>query len=144
MGPHRVEVDVDASWVDVVSVLCVRPATWLRGFLRLAVLSPGRTSLGAQAGHPWYRLGAPRNSLAHADFPLTWWPHVEHVELFQRFEGCVTAARAGDRTILRIEGNAEGGSAAATDAVLTRLLAMIGAAITAESAGSARGQTDEG
>jgi hypothetical protein len=144
MGLHRVEVDVDASRVDVVSVLCVRPATWLRGFLRLAVLGPGRTSIGAQAGHPWYRLGVPRNSLDHAEFPLTWWPHVEHVELFQRFEGCVTAVQAGDSTILRIEGIADGGTAAVTDAVFTRLLTMIGAAITAESAGSATGQTVEG
>jgi hypothetical protein len=141
MGLHRVEVGVDVPWVDVVSVFRSRPATWLRGFLRLAVLSSGRASVGAQTGHPWFRLGAPTNSLDAAQFPLTWWPHVERVELFQRFGGWVSVAQAGDSTLLRIEGTADGGAVAVTDAVLTRLLETIGAAI---ATGSSRHQTDEG
>jgi hypothetical protein len=89
-------------------------------------------------------LGALRNSSDTAQSALIWWPHVERDDLFQRFDGCIIAAQAGNRTLLCIEGTADGGTAPVTDSVLARLLAMIGGAIAADSASSVGLQTDEG
>jgi hypothetical protein len=136
MGHQKIETTIDAPWVDVVAVFQMRPVSWLRGFLRLAVLSSVRTCSGPQIGQPWFRLGAPtptqESSSASVVLKLTWWPHVEQAELFSRFVGYLTVVSAGSATMLGVEGDSEGGSDAVTAAVLSRLLALITAAITAD------------
>jgi len=60
MSEHRLELDVCAPTAQVVALLSVRPATWLRSFLRLATLEAGaNTAELGLTGVTRHRLGPP-------------------------------------------------------------------------------------
>lgn len=134
MSEHRLELDVRASTTQVVALLSVRPATWLRGFLRLATLEAAANSPALPStGVARYRLGPPTFGRPDAvAIPLTWWPHLEGDVLFGRFKGRFVVRSAEMGTILALEGETTGGTPERAASVLRALLELLGAAVSAD------------
>ena len=134
MSAHRLELDVRAPTAQVVALLSVRPATWLRGFLRLATLqAAANTPALRPIGVPRYRLGPPAFGRSGAvAIPLTWWPHLDGDVLFGRFKGRFVVRRAEMGTILALEGETTGGTPEQAASVLRALLELLGAAVSAD------------
>jgi hypothetical protein len=135
MGSHHSEATFDVPSADVVSVLRARPAGWLRAFLRLAAHDSG-SATGTRLSSPWFRLGlrddsSPESMVAS----LTWWPHAEQDGVFTRFQGQLIVSACGNGTLLRIEGHANNGTRAVNEVVLSRLLKLIGSAMSVRHAG---------
>ena len=134
MSEHRLEQDVRAPTAQVVALLSVRPATWLRGFLRLATLkAAANTPALGPTGAARYRLGPPASGRSGAvAIPLTWWPHLDDAVLFSRFRGRFVVRPATMGTILALEGETTGGTPEQTASVLRALLELLGAVVSAD------------
>lgn len=128
MSTHRVQSTVELPCARAVSVLTSRPAGWLRGFLRLAV-APSFDAQTDSTPH-WYRLGHPVTDPAGATvMSFVWWPHTRAV--FDRFAGELLIGAEGPGVSLTLVGTTEGGSASSDEAVLTRLVTLLGQALVA-------------
>jgi hypothetical protein len=130
MSDHHIETTIDAPGAEVLSVLRTRPASWLRSFLRLAILGAGGTRGVEVSTPPWYRLGVPESNSSGATVStLTWWPHADRPDVFDRFKGRLIVSDAGTATRLELDGRANGGLDERNDALLSRLLTLMGGAI---------------
>ena len=134
MSQHRLELEVRAPTAQVVALLSVRPATWLRGFLRLATLEAATNTPALRpTGVARYRLGPPAPGHPEAvAIPLTWWPHLDGDVLFGRFKGRFVVRPAEMGTILELEGETTGGPPERAASVLRALLELLGAAVSAD------------
>jgi len=135
MSEHRLELDVRAPTAQVVALLSVRPATWLRGFLRLATLGAGANApvLRPTGVVRYYRLGPPASGRAGSvAIPLTWWPHLDGDVHFGRFKGRFVVRPAEMGTILALEGETTGGTPERAASVLRALLELLGAAVSVD------------
>jgi hypothetical protein len=129
MNMHLYSVTVNVDHDVIENVLAVRPATWLEPFLRLAARKSRNCGPGSA---PWYRLSPLRVvDRGWVAAPLVWWPHVEDDAVFSRFSGRLLVRPDTDRTTLSIEGETTGGTFAASSAMLSGLLELISAAVTA-------------
>jgi hypothetical protein len=128
MNTHRVQSTVDLSYARAVSVLTSRPAGWLRGFLRLAVV-PEFDAQTDSTPH-WYRLGrATTGPDGGTVMTFVWWPHTRAV--FDRFAGALLIAADGPGVSLTLDGTTRGGNPASDAAVLRRLVTLLGQALVA-------------
>jgi len=118
---------------QVVALLSVRPATWLRGFLRLATLeAAANTPALHPTGAARYRLRPPASGRSGAvAIPLTWWPHLDGEVLFSRFKGRFVVRPGEMGKILALEGETTGGTPERATSVLRTLLELLGAAVSA-------------
>ena len=134
MSEHRLERDVLAPTAQVVALPSVRPATWLRAFLRLATLEAvANTPALRPTGVARYRLGRPAfGRSGTVAIPLTWWPHLDGDVLFSRFKGRFVVRPAEMGTILALEGETTGGTPERAASVLRALLELLGAAVSAD------------
>lgn len=124
--------------MEVVDLFDHRPRTWLSPFLRLATNplraeSPVAADPAATGRRPWFRLGDPQPEPDGVVAPLTWRPAVSGV--FTRFDGTLAARPGGDRTELVIEGRATGGRHEVNDAVVRRVIYLLGSALDGPRAG---------
>jgi hypothetical protein len=128
MSTHRVQSTVDLPYARAVSVLASRPAGWLRGFLRLAV-SPDFDARTDSRPH-WYRLGPPVTGPDGGTvMTFVWWPHTRAV--FDRFAGELLVRPDGPGVALTLDGTTRGGRPATDEAVLRRVVTLLGQALVA-------------
>jgi hypothetical protein len=134
MSEHRLELDVCAPTAQVVALLSVRPATWLRSFLRLATLeAAANTAALGPPGVTRCRLGPPALDRSGAvAIPLTWWPHLDGEVHFGRFKGRFVVRPGEMGTILALEGETTGGTPERAASVLHALLELLGAAVSVD------------
>ena len=132
MSDHRIDVEIARSPAYIAAVLGVRPAAWLRSFLRLATV--GHLAGGSARGDsrpPWYRLGAPMpDGGGGVTARFTCWPHLGG-GVFETFRGEFRVTPHGTGAVLRLSGEARGGQPERNAAVLGRLVHLIGQAVSA-------------
>lgn len=113
----------------VVRLLASEPTSWLRRFLRLALI-PVLDVPGSYDVPGWYRLGKPSDEGLASQAPLVWWPHAGD-KVFESFRGELVVSLGDGLTILALRGNSEGGTPSVNDRVLSATLELVGAAILA-------------
>ncbi|MGD9998406.1 MAG: hypothetical protein AB7L17_15595 [Ilumatobacteraceae bacterium] len=119
---------IDLTVDEAAALLSVRPARWLGAFLRLATHRFAAETAEYTQAEPWYRLRAPQVDPDGAvRARLVWHPHLGHL-IFTTFRGDIRAEADGDRTLLLIEGELDGGDVTANQAVLDELVRLLAVA----------------
>ena len=130
---HHLQATVDIAPTALQELFAVRPARWLHGFLRLAILAAS-DAVGTAATSSWYRLGPPLpDESGHLTASFVWWPHAG-ADLFERFAGHFAVLPRSDGATLVLEGDTVGGAEQRDAAVLQMLVNFIGSAISADQA----------
>ena len=128
MNDHYFEMQVPVSSAQLVAMFGARPASWLGRFLRLAVDAGASGPLR----RPWYRLDAPFGTLTGSTrSSLRWFPHAG-ADHFTRFTGGFVVRPAPAGSMLALEGETVGGSAALNAAAVRSLHGLLGAALSAD------------
>ena len=129
---HHLHAAVGVAPTALEGLFAVRPARWLQGFLRLAILAAS-DAVGTAATSSWYRLGPPLpDESGHLTASFVWWPHAG-ADLFERFAGHFTVLPRSDGATLALEGDTVGAEKRDA-AVLQMLVNLIGSAISADQA----------
>lgn len=129
MSEHRVEVEMPAAGVDVLSLFDARPASWIRSFLVLAAREHvGRSEVRQP---PWYRVGRIVGHRAGSyEVSFTWWPHLSD-PIFSCFRGTFRLMVAEGRVVFGLSGEAIGGTEENNQHVVADLVRLLAAAIGA-------------
>lgn len=129
MQDHLIHVRLPVTAGAAIRLLASEPATWLRRFLRLALV-PALDAPGSYDVPGWYRLGKPQDDGLSAVSSLVWWPHASD-KIFESFRGSLTVSLAGCRTVVALAGTSDGGTPSLNEQVLQSALELIGAALVA-------------
>jgi len=126
---HQLHVRLPVTAGAVIRLLATEPTSWLRRFLRLALVPV----LDAPCGYDvpgWYRLGKPNDRGLESEASFVWWPHAGD-KVFESFRGALTVKLAERQTVLELGGVSEGGTPSLNEQVLQSALELVGAALLA-------------
>ena len=129
MQDHLLHVRLPVSAGAVIRLLASEPTSWLRRFLRLALV-PVLDTPGVYDVPGWYRLGKPIDEGLAAVASLVWWPHAGD-KVFESFRGELTVSLADRQTVVTLSGTSHGGTPNLNEQVLQSALELVGAALLA-------------
>ena len=129
MQDHHIHVRLPVAAGAVIRLLATEPTSWLRRFLRLALV-PVLDVPGSSDVPGWYRLGKPIDDGMESRASLVWWPHAGD-KVFESFRGELAVSLAEGLTVVALAGTSHGGTAELNERVLQSALELIGAALLA-------------
>lgn len=129
MQDHLIDVRLPVTAGAAIRLLATEPTSWLRRFLRLALV-PVLDTPDSHDVPGWYRLGKPHDDGLASVASLVWWPHAGD-KVFESFRGALRVSLADRHTVLALSGTSDGGTPNLNEQVLQSALELIGAALVA-------------
>lgn len=128
--PYRASIEIARPFDDVAETLLVRPASWLRPFLIVAL--GNSTGVRRPASHPWFRFGpAVTDEVGALTSQLIWHPGPNMG--FNGFRGSLSLRKTRTGCKLSLDGTIDGNQSAVP--IHDRLLTVLASSFEHQDSG---------